>query len=80
MWIAATDWPVSATARLSARVAAQPPLAPAATAVKATAPNNSRPNTVLLALAALEQVLGKLGAKVTPGAGVAAAEAVYAGH
>jgi alanine-glyoxylate transaminase/serine-glyoxylate transaminase/serine-pyruvate transaminase len=39
--------------------------------------HNSRPNSVLLVLAALEQVLGQLGAKVAPGAGVAAAEAVY---
>jgi alanine-glyoxylate transaminase/serine-glyoxylate transaminase/serine-pyruvate transaminase len=40
---------------------------------------NSRPDVVLLALGAVEQVLRKLGAKVTPGAGVAAANAVYAG-
>ena len=39
---------------------------------------NSRPNTVLLVLAALEQVLRKLGAKIVPGSGVAAAETVYA--
>jgi alanine-glyoxylate transaminase/serine-glyoxylate transaminase/serine-pyruvate transaminase len=39
--------------------------------------HNSRPNSVLLVLAALEQVLRKLGAKVEPGAGVAAAEEVY---
>ncbi len=38
---------------------------------------NSRPAVVLLALAALEQVLTKLGAKVPPGAGVAAANQVY---
>jgi alanine-glyoxylate transaminase/serine-glyoxylate transaminase/serine-pyruvate transaminase len=41
--------------------------------------HNSRPDVVLLALGAVEQVLRKLGAKVTPGAGVAAANAVYAG-
>jgi alanine-glyoxylate transaminase/serine-glyoxylate transaminase/serine-pyruvate transaminase len=40
---------------------------------------NSRPGVVLLALGALEQCLQKLGAKVTPGAAVAAANAVYAG-
>jgi alanine-glyoxylate transaminase/serine-glyoxylate transaminase/serine-pyruvate transaminase len=40
---------------------------------------NSRPNCVLQLLAALEQVLRKQGAKVEPGAGVAAAEKVYAG-
>lgn len=39
---------------------------------------NSRPANVLLMLAALEQVLNKLGGKLTPGAGVAAAEAYYA--
>jgi hypothetical protein len=36
----------------------------------------SRPGNVLLVLAALEQCLG---AKATPGAGVAAANRVYAG-
>jgi alanine-glyoxylate transaminase/serine-glyoxylate transaminase/serine-pyruvate transaminase len=40
---------------------------------------NSRPGVVLQALGALDQVLGRLGAKVTPGAGVAAANGVYAG-
>lgn len=39
---------------------------------------NSRPSVVLLCLAALEQVLTRLGMKVAPGAGVAAANAVYA--
>jgi alanine-glyoxylate transaminase/serine-glyoxylate transaminase/serine-pyruvate transaminase len=39
---------------------------------------NSRPAVVLQALAALERVLVGQGAKVTPGAGVAAAEQVYA--
>ncbi len=39
---------------------------------------NSRPNVVLLVLAALEQVLRGVG--VTPGAGVAAAERFYAGE
>jgi alanine-glyoxylate transaminase/serine-glyoxylate transaminase/serine-pyruvate transaminase len=38
----------------------------------------SRPNNVLLFLAALEQCLVAQGAKVTPGAGVAAANRVYA--
>jgi alanine-glyoxylate transaminase / serine-glyoxylate transaminase / serine-pyruvate transaminase len=38
---------------------------------------NSRPGVVLVCLAALEQVLTKLRAKVPPGAGVAAANAVY---
>lgn len=38
---------------------------------------NSKPGVVLLALAALEQVLNRLGARVPPGAGVAAANAVY---
>jgi alanine-glyoxylate transaminase/serine-glyoxylate transaminase/serine-pyruvate transaminase len=38
---------------------------------------NSRPAVVYVLLGALEQVLQKLGAKVTPGAGVAAANAVY---
>ena len=41
--IEATDRPVSATARLSARVAALPPLAPAATAAIATSDNNTAP-------------------------------------
>ncbi len=41
---------------------------------------NSRASSVLLVLAALEQVLRKQGAKAVPGAGVAAAEAVYAAH
>jgi alanine-glyoxylate transaminase/serine-glyoxylate transaminase/serine-pyruvate transaminase len=41
---------------------------------------NSRPNSVLLCLAALEECLQTQGAKVRPGAGVAAAEAVYAGE
>jgi alanine-glyoxylate transaminase/serine-glyoxylate transaminase/serine-pyruvate transaminase len=40
---------------------------------------NSRPDVVLLFLAALEQCLAGQGAKVTPGAGVAAANGVYAG-
>jgi alanine-glyoxylate transaminase/serine-glyoxylate transaminase/serine-pyruvate transaminase len=40
--------------------------------------HNSRPDVVLLCLAALEQVLAALGAKIAPGAGVAAANAVYA--
>ena len=39
---------------------------------------NSEPKNVLLVLAALEQVLRKLGAAVPAGSGVAAAEAVYA--
>jgi len=39
---------------------------------------NSRPAVVLLFLAALEQCLAKAGAKVTAGAGVAAANAAYA--
>jgi alanine-glyoxylate transaminase/serine-glyoxylate transaminase/serine-pyruvate transaminase len=38
---------------------------------------NSRSSVVLLLLAALEQCLQKAGAKVTPGAGVVAANAVY---
>jgi alanine-glyoxylate transaminase/serine-glyoxylate transaminase/serine-pyruvate transaminase len=38
---------------------------------------NARPPVVLLCLGALEQVLSRLGAKVTPGAGVAAANGVY---
>jgi alanine-glyoxylate transaminase/serine-glyoxylate transaminase/serine-pyruvate transaminase len=38
----------------------------------------SRPNNVLLLLAALEQCLQSQGAKITPGAGVAAAEGIYA--
>jgi alanine-glyoxylate transaminase/serine-glyoxylate transaminase/serine-pyruvate transaminase len=40
---------------------------------------NSRPNSVLLVLAALEQCLQSVGCKITPGAGVAAANQVYAG-
>jgi alanine-glyoxylate transaminase / serine-glyoxylate transaminase / serine-pyruvate transaminase len=40
---------------------------------------NSKPSSVLLVLAALETVLMGAGVKVTPGAGVAAAERVYAG-
>jgi alanine-glyoxylate transaminase/serine-glyoxylate transaminase/serine-pyruvate transaminase len=40
---------------------------------------NSRPAAVFTALAALEQCLRGDGAKVTPGAGVAAAEGVYGG-
>lgn len=39
----------------------------------------SRPNNVLLCLAALEKCLTAQGAKLTPGAGVAVAEKVYAG-
>ena len=39
---------------------------------------NSRPAVVLVLLAALEQVLSRLGAKVSAGASVAAANAVYA--
>jgi alanine-glyoxylate transaminase/serine-glyoxylate transaminase/serine-pyruvate transaminase len=39
---------------------------------------NSRPNCVLLVLAALEQVLRTQGVAVTPGAGVAAATSMYA--
>jgi alanine-glyoxylate transaminase/serine-glyoxylate transaminase/serine-pyruvate transaminase len=38
---------------------------------------NSRPNSVLLALAGLEQVMRAQGAAVEPGAGVAAAERAY---
>jgi len=41
--------------------------------------HNSRANNVLLVLAALEVCLKGEGVSVTPGAGVAAAEAVYAG-
>jgi alanine-glyoxylate transaminase/serine-glyoxylate transaminase/serine-pyruvate transaminase len=40
---------------------------------------NTRPGIVLLLLGALEQCLRKGGAKVTPGAAVAAANAVYSG-
>lgn len=40
--------------------------------------HNSKPNSVLLVLAALETVLSGVGVKVTPGAGVAAAEKAYA--
>jgi aspartate aminotransferase-like enzyme len=40
---------------------------------------NSKQSNVLLCLAALEQVLHSVGHKVTLGAGVAAAEKVYAG-
>ena len=40
--------------------------------------HNSRPGPVFTVLAALEQCLRGVGAKVNPGAGVAAAEAVYA--
>jgi alanine-glyoxylate transaminase/serine-glyoxylate transaminase/serine-pyruvate transaminase len=40
---------------------------------------SSRPNNVLLVLAGLEQCLAGQGAKITPGAGVAAAEKVYGG-
>jgi alanine-glyoxylate transaminase/serine-glyoxylate transaminase/serine-pyruvate transaminase len=40
---------------------------------------NSRPSSVLLVLGAMETVLAGAGVKVTPGAGVAAAERVYAG-
>ena len=39
---------------------------------------NSRPGVVLVLLAALEQVLSRMGAKVSAGASVAAANAVYA--
>jgi alanine-glyoxylate transaminase/serine-glyoxylate transaminase/serine-pyruvate transaminase len=39
---------------------------------------SSRPNNVLLVLAALEQCLAAQGVRVTPGAGVAAANKVYA--
>lgn len=39
---------------------------------------NSKPNNVFLALAALETVLAGAGVKITPGAGVAAAEKTYA--
>jgi alanine-glyoxylate transaminase/serine-glyoxylate transaminase/serine-pyruvate transaminase len=39
---------------------------------------SSRPNNVLLVLAALEKCLLQQGASVTPGAGVAAAEKIYA--
>ncbi len=39
---------------------------------------NSRPNNVLLVLAAIEQVLRKQGVSIAPGAGVAAAEQFYA--
>ena len=41
--------------------------------------HNSRANIVLLVLAALEQCLQSVGMKITPGAGVAAANKVYAG-
>jgi alanine-glyoxylate transaminase / serine-glyoxylate transaminase / serine-pyruvate transaminase len=40
--------------------------------------HNSKPSSVLLALGALEIVLKGAGAKIEPGAGVAAAEGVYA--
>jgi alanine-glyoxylate transaminase/serine-glyoxylate transaminase/serine-pyruvate transaminase len=40
--------------------------------------HNSRPGPVFTLLAALEQCLSAAGAPVSPGAGVAAAEAVYA--
>jgi alanine-glyoxylate transaminase/serine-glyoxylate transaminase/serine-pyruvate transaminase len=40
--------------------------------------HNSRPAAVFTILAALEQCLRGAGAKVTPGAGIAAAEDVYA--
>lgn len=40
---------------------------------------NSQPRNVLLALAAFEKVLADQGAKITPGAGVAAAEKAYGG-
>jgi alanine-glyoxylate transaminase/serine-glyoxylate transaminase/serine-pyruvate transaminase len=40
--------------------------------------HGSRPNNVLLLLGALEQCLAAQGVKVTPGAGVAAANRVYA--
>jgi alanine-glyoxylate transaminase/serine-glyoxylate transaminase/serine-pyruvate transaminase len=39
---------------------------------------NSRPNCVFQVLAALEQILTSAGVKITPGAGVAAAEKAYA--
>jgi (S)-ureidoglycine-glyoxylate aminotransferase len=39
---------------------------------------NARPDAVLITLAALEQVLRAAGARVPPGAGVAAAKEVYA--
>lgn len=39
--------------------------------------HSSRPNNVLLVLAALEQCLAGQGVKITPGAGVAAAERAY---
>ncbi|MCZ2342968.1 MAG: alanine--glyoxylate aminotransferase family protein [Bacteroidales bacterium] len=39
---------------------------------------NSEPKNVLLLLAALESVLSRAGVKLTPGAGVAAAESAYA--
>ena len=39
---------------------------------------NSRPNCVVQVLAALEQCLARQGAKVAPGAGVAAAGKAYA--
>jgi len=38
---------------------------------------NSRPSSVMLVLAALEQVLHKQGSNAIPGSGVAAAEAMY---
>ena len=41
--------------------------------------HNSRANIVLLVLGALEQCLQAVGIKVAPGAGVAAANKVYAG-
>jgi alanine-glyoxylate transaminase/serine-glyoxylate transaminase/serine-pyruvate transaminase len=40
---------------------------------------NSKPSSVFLVLAALESVLTGAGVKITPGAGVAAAEKAYAG-
>jgi alanine-glyoxylate transaminase/serine-glyoxylate transaminase/serine-pyruvate transaminase len=41
---------------------------------------NSQAKNVLLVLAAIECVLRKFGAKITPGSGVAAAEAIYAAN
>jgi hypothetical protein len=41
--------------------------------------HNSRPEAVLLLLAALEQCLAGQGVKAAPGAGVAAASAAYQG-
>jgi alanine-glyoxylate transaminase / serine-glyoxylate transaminase / serine-pyruvate transaminase len=39
---------------------------------------NSKPSSVMLVLASLEQVLKGAGVNITPGSGVAAAELAYA--